>query len=88
MSSVIEVFEASKAFGRQQVLDRVSLEVPSGCVFALLGENGAGKTTLIRSLLGYYNLQAGSIKVMGLNPAKQPLLVRRRVGYIADQPGI
>lgn len=88
MSSVIEVIEASKAFGRHQVLDRVSLEVPSGCVFALLGENGAGKTTLIRSLLGYYNLQAGSINVLGLNPAKQPLLVRRRVGYIADQPGI
>lgn len=88
MSTVIEVKGACKQFSRQQALDQVSLSVPAGCVYALLGENGAGKTTLIRSLLGYYRLQSGTIDVLGLNPDKQPLAVRRRVGYVADQPGL
>ncbi|MBL8853228.1 MAG: ATP-binding cassette domain-containing protein [Planctomycetaceae bacterium] len=73
MSSVIQVTEARKKFFRQLALDNVSLAVPAGVVYALLGENGAGKTTLIRSLLGYYRLQSGSIDVLGMNPAKQPL---------------
>jgi ABC-2 type transport system ATP-binding protein len=88
MSSVIQVTEARKKFFRQLALDNVSLAVPAGVVYALLGENGAGKTTLIRSLLGYYRLQSGSIDVLGMNPAKQPLEIRRRVGYVADQPGM
>ncbi len=88
MSTVIQVKGACKRFSRQQALDQVSLSVPTGCVYALLGENGAGKTTLIRSLLGYYRLQSGTIDVLGLNPDKQPLAVRQRVGYVADQPGL
>jgi ABC-2 type transport system ATP-binding protein len=88
MNTIIQVTSASKRFYRQQALDNVSLSVPAGVVYALLGENGAGKTTLIRSMLGYYRLQSGSIEVLGMNPAKQPLEIRRRVGYVADQPGM
>lgn len=88
MKPVIQVNDASKSFYRKQALDNVTFTVPPGVVYALLGENGAGKTTLIRSLLGYYRLQSGSMEVLGMNPAKQPLEIRRRVGYVADQPGM
>lgn len=88
MQPIIQVTNARKKFFRKLALDNVSLSIPPGVVYALLGENGAGKTTLIRSLLGYYRLQSGSIEVLGMNPAKQPLQIRRRVGYVADQPGM
>lgn len=88
MSDVIRVDQINKRFGKVQVLDRVSLQVPQGVVFALLGENGAGKSTLIRGLLGYHQFNSGSVEVLGMNPAKQPLELRRRVGYVADAPGL
>ena len=88
MSEVISVNNVSKRFGRRTVLQNVSLKVPSGVVFALLGENGAGKSTLIRSMLGYIKLNSGSISVCGLDPLKKPLAIRRRVGYVSDAPGL
>ena len=88
MSEVISVNNVSKRFGKRTVLDNVSLKVPSGVVFALLGENGAGKSTLIRSMLGYTKLNSGSISVCGLDPLKQPLEIRRKVGYVSDAPGL
>lgn len=88
MSEVITLEKANKSFGKQQVLQDVSLHVPSGCVFALLGENGAGKSTLIRGLLGFHKFSSGTSTVCGLDPAKQPLEIRRRVGYVSDAPGL
>lgn len=88
MSVAIKVHNVSKKFGRRTVLDGVSFEVPSGCVFALLGENGAGKSTLIRGLLGFHQFASGSVEVLGKNPTKQTMELRRLVGYVADQPGL
>ena len=88
MSEVISVNNVSKRFGQKIVLDNISLKVPSGVVFALLGENGAGKSTLIRSMLGYTKLNSGSISVCGLDPLKKPLEIRRQVGYVSDAPGL
>ncbi len=88
MSEVISVNNVSKRYGKKTVLDKVSLNVPSGVVFALLGENGAGKSTLIRSMLGYMKLNSGSISVCGMDPLKQPLELRRRVGYVSDAPSL
>ncbi len=88
MSEVINVNNVSKRFGKKTVLDKVSMNVPSGVVFALLGENGAGKSTLIRSMLGYIKFNSGSISVCGMDPLKQPLELRRRVGYVSDAPGL
>lgn len=84
MANAIEAVNLTRNFGRKKVLDGVGLAVPTGGVFALLGENGAGKTTLIRTLLGYHRPQSGSVSVLGLDPARQPLEVRRRVGYVSD----
>ena len=72
MSEVISVNNVSKRFGSRTVLDNVSLKVPAGVVFALLGENGAGKSTLIRSLLGYHRVNSGTIRVLGFAPPHPP----------------
>ncbi len=86
--SVISIDRVLKIFNRRAVLKEVSLEVPSGCVFALLGENGAGKSTLIRGLLGYHRFDAGTVRIAGLDPHREPMAVRRRVGYVSDAPGL
>jgi ABC-2 type transport system ATP-binding protein len=69
-------------------LQGIDLEVPHGSVFALLGENGAGKTTLIRILTGFLQPHAGQCTVCGLDPSKDPLSIRRKVGYVSDAPAL
>jgi ABC-2 type transport system ATP-binding protein len=71
-------------YGKRAVLNDVSLEVPVGKTFALLGRNGAGKTTLIRSLLGLLAPSGGKVEVLGQNPSARPLEVRARIGYLAE----
>ena len=86
MSQAIEIGAVCKTFGRKTVLKDVSFLVPTGSVFALLGENGAGKSTLIRSLLGYHRVNSGTIRVLGLDPIRQPMEIRRAVGFVSDAP--
>ena len=86
MEPVIRLSDVTIQFGSQKALDRVSLEVPSGQVFALLGENGAGKTTAIRILLGLVNADAGEARVLGFDSARDGLEIRRRVGYVPERP--
>lgn len=88
MSHAITVERVSKSFGKKRVLEDVSLQVPKGVVFALLGENGAGKSTLIRGLLGYHRFDTGIIRVCGFDPQRQPIDLRRAVGYVSDAPGL
>jgi ABC-2 type transport system ATP-binding protein len=71
MAPIIRLENLTKRFGDEMALDRVSLEVPPGVVFALLGENGAGKTTAIRIMLGLAEPNSGGAEVLGLNSAKQ-----------------
>jgi ABC-2 type transport system ATP-binding protein len=73
-----------KSFGSKVVLEDVSLEVPRGQTFALLGRNGAGKTTLIRILLGLMPADGGSARLLDRDPSSEPIEVRRRVGYLAE----
>ena len=66
-------------------VDGLSLEVPEGSVFGLLGENGAGKTTTIQILLGLIAADGGKAEVLGLDPSRQGLEIRRRVGYVPER---
>lgn len=86
MEPVIRLDNVSKRFGSEIALDGVSLEVPPGVVFALLGENGAGKTTAIRIMLGLIDANRGTAEVLGLPSATRGLEIRRQVGYVAEQP--
>lgn len=80
----IEIRGVSKRFGRKTVLEGLNLSVPAGQTFAFLGRNGAGKTTAIRMLLGLIKPDGGQIRVLGMDPQKEPLAVRRQVGYLAE----
>ncbi len=86
MKPVIRLDNVTKRFGGVAALDRVSLEVPPGVVFALLGENGAGKTTAIRILLGLTEPNSGRTEVLGLDSAASGREIRRRVGYVPEHP--
>ncbi|MCR4415990.1 MAG: ABC transporter ATP-binding protein, partial [Thermoguttaceae bacterium] len=86
MEPVIRLEKVTKRFGREVALNAVSLEVPPGVVFALLGENGAGKTTAIRILLGLVEADSGKAEVLGMPSAERGIEIRRRVGYVAERP--
>jgi len=68
-------------------VDTLDLEVRAGEIFGLLGQNGAGKTTTILMLLGLTEPTGGAARVVGLDPARRPLEVKRRVGYLPDSVG-
>jgi ABC-2 type transport system ATP-binding protein len=84
----IRIEQMTKRYRGQLAVDRLSLEVPAGSVFGLLGENGAGKTTTIQSLLGLIVPDLGRVETLGLDPLKRSLEVRRRVGYVPEQANL
>jgi ABC-2 type transport system ATP-binding protein len=86
MDPVIRLRNVTKWFGAQPALDQVSLDVPPGVVFALLGENGAGKTTAIRIMLGLAQASSGQAEIFGLDSAAHGLQIRQRVGYVPERP--
>jgi ABC-2 type transport system ATP-binding protein len=83
--AVVEVRDVTRRFGGVAALDGVSLSVPRGSVFGLVGENGAGKTTLIKHVLGLYKAQAGSVRVFGLDPVADPVKVLSHIGYLSEE---
>ena len=87
-ASAIRVENLVKRFRDQRAVDGISFSVPEGAVFGLLGENGAGKTTTIQTLLGLLAADEGKVEVLGLNPAKKGLDVRRKVGYVPEVPAL
>jgi ABC-2 type transport system ATP-binding protein len=77
----------TKSYGDLTAVDKLDLDVRAGEIFGLLGQNGAGKTTTILMLLGLTEPSAGTARVVGLDPARRPLEVKRRVGYMPDSVG-
>ena len=86
--AVVSTHRLTVTFPGCEALREVDLAVRPGTVFALLGENGAGKTTLIRALTGFLKPTSGSCRVLGLDPDRDALEIRRRVGYVADSPAL
>jgi ABC-2 type transport system ATP-binding protein len=87
MDAVIEARGLTKRYGRITAVDAIDLDIRRGEVFGLLGPNGSGKTTTILMLLGLTDVTAGRVRVLGLDPARAPLAVKRRVGYMPDTVG-
>ena len=84
---LIETHGLTKRYGTFTAVDGLDLRVERGQVFGLLGPNGAGKTTTILMLLGLTEPSAGTAEVLGLDPARHPLEVKSRVGYLPDAVG-
>jgi ABC-2 type transport system ATP-binding protein len=88
MDAVVEVTNLSRHFGSKKALNDITIAVPRGCVFGLVGENGAGKSTLIKHLLGLWRAETGTVRVFGLDPVSDPAAVLGRVGYLSEQPDL
>ena len=84
--SVLQFNDIRRAYRKgDYVLDGVSFDVAQGEVVGLLGRNGAGKTTLIRIAMGMIEPQGGEVRVFGLDPSRDPLAVKRRIGYVSEE---
>jgi ABC-2 type transport system ATP-binding protein len=83
--SVLEFNGIHRTYGNgEEVLSGVSFAVEEGQVVGLLGRNGAGKTTLINIAMGMLRAQAGSVRVLGLDPETDPVAMKSRVGFVSE----
>src|SRR5574341_2297194 len=83
--AVIRVSDLTRRFGAKTALASVSLSLPRGAVYGLVGANGAGKTTLIKHVLGLLRAESGSVRVFGLDPVAEPLPVLSRIGSLSEE---
>jgi ABC-2 type transport system ATP-binding protein len=86
-NAVIEARGLTKRYGAATAVDGVNFTVAAGEIFGLLGPNGAGKTTTILMLLGLSDITSGEARVFGHDPMREPLAVKRLVGYLPDTVG-
>jgi len=86
-TNVVETRDLTKKYGDFTAVDRLDLTIKEGEVFGLLGPNGAGKTTTLLMLLGLTEPTSGWVRVLGEDPARRPLEVKARVGYLPETLG-
>ena len=86
MTPILEFRNISRSFKKGvPVLNGVTFSLNEGEVVGLLGRNGAGKTTLIRIAMGMLFPHAGTVRVFGLSPTEEPVAVKKRIGYVAEE---
>ena len=83
--TVVQLDGVTRRFGSTTALLDVSLRVPRGTVFGLVGVNGAGKTTLLKHVLGLLKAQTGRVRVFGLDPVADPVGVLSKIGYLSEE---
>lgn len=88
MPAAITVTNLEKQYGDVHAVSGVSFSVEEGEVFALLGPNGAGKTTTVEILEGYRSASAGSVEVLGYDPATGATAFRNRIGIVLQETGV
>ncbi len=87
MSAVVETKALTKRYREKLAVNALDLTVQEGEIFGFLGPNGAGKTTTILMLLGLTEPTSGQVTVCGHNPTLDSLEVKKRVGYLPENPG-
>lgn len=87
-SQVVQVREVVKTFGRVEAVRGVSFEVGAGEIFGFIGPNGSGKTTTIRTMLGFYKPDSGTVRVFGQEPRRAFGQIGPRIGIMLEQPGL
>src|SRR2546421_2557255 len=86
--AAISVVGLEKHYGAIHAVDGLSFDVRAGEVFGLLGPNGAGKTTTVETLEGYRTPDAGSVRVLGLDPTREGKALKPQIGVMLQQDGI
>ena len=86
-ASVIEISALTKRYGNYTAVDSLTLSIARGEIFGLLGPNGAGKSTTILMMLGLTEPSSGSVTVCGLDATRNPIEVKRKVGYLPEDVG-
>lgn len=84
MNPTINTQSLSKNFGRTTAVDNITLAVPEGSIYALVGANGAGKTTLIKLLMNILRPNAGTAKVLGVDSSRVGGSFFNRIGYVSE----
>lgn len=84
---VLKTKELTRKFNTQTAVDTVSMHVPKGRIYGLLGRNGAGKTTTLRMIMGLVRPTSGEIEIFGNNPLKKAKHIYPRIGSIIETPG-
>jgi ABC-2 type transport system ATP-binding protein len=85
-SSAVEIKSVVKHYGEIRAVDNVDLSIRSGEIFGLLGPNGSGKSTTMKMLLGLVQPDSGALNVLGIDVQKDPVAVKRLVGYVPESP--
>lgn len=86
--AAIEVRDLHKSYGSFEAVRGIDIEVRKGEVFGLLGPNGAGKTTTVEILEGYRERSSGTVSVLGHDPQRRELALRKRIGIVLQSGGI
>lgn len=84
---LIEAEGLTKRYGELKAVDNLTLKIKKGEIFGFLGPNGAGKTTTILMFLGLTEPTEGKVRVCGFDPVKDPINVKRRIGYLPEHLG-
>src|SRR5258708_3135446 len=80
----IEVKGLTKLYGEQKAVDAISFNVNKGEIVGFLGPNGAGKSTTMKIITGYLLQDSGIAAVCGINVKEQPLITKRKIGYLPE----
>ncbi len=84
----VELKNVTKRYNEILAVNNINLTIPTGEIFALLGPNGSGKSTTLKMLLGLLQPTQGSVNVLGIDVQKNPVEVKRQVGYVPESPDV
>ncbi|HJV89655.1 MAG TPA: ABC transporter ATP-binding protein [Holophagaceae bacterium] len=84
MTPALELTALTKRFGDKTAVDDLSLAIPQGSFLGLLGRNGAGKSTTLKMATGLLQPTAGSVRVLGLDMARDPIAIKRQIGTMPE----
>lgn len=85
-TAALTLNHVNKSFAGKPAVRDLCLSVPRGSFYALLGHNGAGKTTTLKMIAGLLKPDGGSLKVLGLDVAQEPIAVKQRIAFLPDEP--
>jgi len=84
LSEAVALSKVSKRFGDTQAVDSLDLVLQTGIIYGFLDPNGSGKSTTMKMMLGLVKPDSGSISVFGHDPQREPIEVKRLIGYVLE----